>query len=76
MDWHGRIYSGKYASSFDIRPVIFDTVPKQIEFKKLEEKEIEIRPNPASSHITIRFWEMPRTDVYVEIYNLSGQMMY
>lgn len=63
-------------ASFDIRPIIFDSIPEdpQIDIYP-PENEIFIFPVPANDKVNIMFWELPRFDVRIDLYNIEGKLI-
>ena len=63
-------------ASFDIRPVIFDSIPR-IPGMDIQppENDIFIYPVPASDMVNITFWELPRFDVRIDLFNISGELI-
>jgi hypothetical protein len=63
-------------ASFDIRPVIFDSVPEEPRPDiRPPENDIFIYPVPANNMVNITFWELPRFDVRIDLYNVAGQLL-
>jgi hypothetical protein len=66
---------GAVNSSFAVLPVVFDSIPQNLNIPKFTEDLIAY-PNPASSQIWIEFREMSKLPIGVAIYNLQGQMVF
>jgi hypothetical protein len=63
-------------ASFDIRPVIFDSVPEIPGPEVLPpENDVYIYPVPSTEMVNITFWELPRFDVKIDLYSITGQMV-
>lgn len=67
--------SGAIYSSFDIKPVVYDTEPVP-EPEDNVESLIQVYPNPLSDECWIKFREMTAGSVKLKLYNLSGQLIY
>jgi lysyl endopeptidase len=63
-------------ASFDIRPVIFDSIPR-IPGMDIQppENDVFLYPVPASTMVNITFWELPRFDVKIDLYDVTGQLL-
>ncbi|MFO7658380.1 MAG: T9SS type A sorting domain-containing protein [Bacteroidales bacterium] len=62
--------------SFDICALIYDSVPYYPGPDTLPpEKDVFIYPNPAHNKTTITFWELPKYDIKINLYNVSGQLI-
>ncbi len=63
-------------ASFDIRPIVFDSIPEdpQTEIHP-PENDVFIYPVPAGDRINIMFWELPRSDVRIELFDVTGKLM-
>lgn len=63
-------------ASFDIRPVVFDSVPKHPGPDILPpENDVFIYPVPAINMVNITFWELPRYDIAIDLYDISGKLL-
>ncbi len=63
-------------ASFDIRPVVFDSIPEWPGTDILPpENDVFIYPVPANDKVNITFWELPRSDVRIDLYNVNGQLI-
>lgn len=62
--------------SLDICALTYDSVPYYPGPDTLpKEKDVFIYPNPAHERINITFWELPKYDVKINLYNVSGQLI-
>ncbi len=63
-------------ASLDISVLIYDSVPENPGPDTLPgENDVLIYPNPATSKVTITFWELPKFDIPVNLYNVAGQLI-
>jgi lysyl endopeptidase len=63
-------------ASFDIRPVIFDSIPEPHRPDiKPPENDVFIYPVPADVTLNITFWELPRYDVKIDLYDATGRLV-
>ncbi len=68
--------AGTISSSFDIRPLIFDTINISLSYDTtLSTGDIKITPVMATNVVKIEFYEWPDEQVIVNIYSLNGQLM-
>ena len=62
--------------SLDISPIIFDSIPKSPHPLPIPpENDVFVYPVPARDMVHIKFWELPRFDVEISLYNISGQLI-
>ena len=68
--------SGNISTSFDIRPLIFDSISDPFKYDTtLSTGEIKIIPVMARNAVKIELYEWPEEKVILNIYSLSGQLV-
>ena len=68
--------SGSISASFDIRPLIFDSINAPFNYDTtLSTGDIKIIPVMAGNIVKIELYEWPEEEVTVNIYSLNGQLM-
>ncbi len=68
--------SGNISTSFDIRPLIFDSISGPLKYDTtLSAGEIKITPVMARNVIEIELYEWPEEKVVINIYSLNGWLM-
>ena len=67
---------GSISTSFDIRPLIFDSISSPFEYDTtLSTGDMKITPVIARNVVEIELYEWPEEKVIVNIYSLSGQLI-
>jgi lysyl endopeptidase len=68
--------SGNISTSFDIRPLIFDSISGSLKYDTtLSTGEIKIIPVMIRNIVKIELYEWPEEKVIINVYSLSGQLM-
>jgi lysyl endopeptidase len=68
--------SGTVSASFDIRPLIFDSIEAPFKYDTtLSTGDIKIIPVMSENVVKIELYEWPEEEVIVNIYSLNGQLM-
>jgi lysyl endopeptidase len=68
--------SGTVSESFDIRPLIFDSIDAPYKYDTtLSAGDINIIPVISENIVKIELYEWPEEDVLVKIYSLNGQLV-
>ena len=67
---------GNISSSFDIRPLIFDSISNYYRYDTtLLTGEIKITPVVARNVVQVELYEWPKQEVLINIFSLNGQLM-
>ena len=68
--------AGNIPASFDIRPLIFDTIDTSIDYDTtLMPGDIKITPVMATNMVKIEFYEWPDAQAIINIFSLNGQLI-
>ena len=68
--------AGDIPASFDIRPLIFDTIGTSIDYDTtLMPGDIKITPVMATDMVKIEFYEWPDAQAIINIFSLNGQLI-